>query len=239
MTAVSGHLTEATWVDERFGDWKGVDPFELFDAPIKHNVREDADASGIARNLKAEGRRADMLMIWTDCDREGEHIGKEVVDVVRTVKPNIVIKRARFSAIIAQQIHNACQNPVQLDLRQAAAVSARIDLDLRVGAAMTRLTTMGLQQRIDLLERKVVSYGPCQFPTLGFVVDQYNKIRDFVPETFYYIHVTLERNDESVEFKWARHRLFDYQAAYILYELCAADPEATVSSVQTKPTQKW
>lgn len=39
-------------------------------------------------------------MIWTDCDREGEHIGSEIVDVVRQVKPQIRVTRAKFSAII-------------------------------------------------------------------------------------------------------------------------------------------
>lgn len=43
-----------------------------------------------------------MLMIWTDCDREGEHIGAEIASVCRRVKGNIVVKRARFSAIIPQ-----------------------------------------------------------------------------------------------------------------------------------------
>ena len=39
-------------------------------------------------------------MIWTDCDREGEFIGAMVAKVCRRAKPNIVVKRARFSAII-------------------------------------------------------------------------------------------------------------------------------------------
>jgi len=39
-------------------------------------------------------------MIWTDCDREGEFIGSVVAEVCRKAKPNIVVKRARFSAII-------------------------------------------------------------------------------------------------------------------------------------------
>lgn len=50
----------------------------------------------------SEARGADMLMIWTDCDREGEHIGSEIVTVCRKAKRNIIVKRARFSAIIAQ-----------------------------------------------------------------------------------------------------------------------------------------
>lgn len=41
-------------------------------------------------------------MIWTDCDREGEYIGSVVAEVCRKGKPNIVVKRARFSAIIAK-----------------------------------------------------------------------------------------------------------------------------------------
>jgi len=49
-----------------------------------------------------QARRVDMLMIWTDCDREGEHIGTEIVNVCRKTNRNIVVKRARFSAIIAQ-----------------------------------------------------------------------------------------------------------------------------------------
>lgn len=48
----------------------------------------------------AEARKADQLMIWTDCDREGEHIGSEIANVCRKANPRIVIKRARFSAII-------------------------------------------------------------------------------------------------------------------------------------------
>lgn len=54
----------------------------------------------IEKNLQREARQADILMIWTDCDREGEHIGSEIVDVCRKVNRRIIVKRARFSAII-------------------------------------------------------------------------------------------------------------------------------------------
>lgn len=40
-------------------------------------------------------------MIWTDCDREGEHIGSEVADVCRAANRRIIVERARFSALIA------------------------------------------------------------------------------------------------------------------------------------------
>ena len=57
--------------------------------------------AGIERNLLNEARRAQELMIWTDCDREGEHIGSEVMGVCRKANRNIRVTRARFSAIIA------------------------------------------------------------------------------------------------------------------------------------------
>lgn len=47
-------------------------------------------------------------------------------------------------------------------MRQAEAVEVRISLDLRVGAAFTRLQTMGLQNRLPELEQKVISYGEFQ-----------------------------------------------------------------------------
>jgi len=56
----------------------------------------------IKRNLEQHGRNSQMLIIWTDCDPEGENIGAEIADVVRRVNPSILIKRAQFSAIRAR-----------------------------------------------------------------------------------------------------------------------------------------
>jgi DNA topoisomerase-3 len=81
--------------------------------------------------------------------------------------------------------------------------------------------------------------GPCQYPTLGFVCDQYFRVQNFVPEQFWYIHVALERDGHNVQFKWNRGHVFDFEMTFVLYELCVENPEATVTQVKTKPTQKW
>lgn len=135
-------------------------------------------------------------------------------------------------------------------MRQAEAVEARIALDLRIGAAFTRLQTMGLQHRIPELADKVMSYGtsrlryelipgPCQFPTLGFVVDQYKRVQEFVPEPFWFIYVSQEREEGEVVFRWRRNHLFDMEVAIELYAQCIENPVATVTKVETKPTTKW
>ena len=44
---------------------------------------------------------------------------------------------------------------------------------LSSGCAFTRFQTMRLKQVFpDVLSEQLVSYGPCQFPTLGFVVER-------------------------------------------------------------------
>lgn len=63
-----------------------------------------------------------------------------------------------------------------------------MELDLRTGAAFTRLQTLRLQKVFpQKLADKLISYGSCQFPTLGFVVERYQAMEDFVAEPFWRI----------------------------------------------------
>lgn len=39
----------------------------------------------------------------------------------------------------------------------------------------------------EALADKLVSYGSCQFPTLGFVVERYKQVQAFIPEPFWKI----------------------------------------------------
>ncbi|BEI85325.1 hypothetical protein CcaverHIS002_0507260 [Cutaneotrichosporon cavernicola] len=242
VTSVLGHLTETDFRDE-YRQWSSCDPFALFDAPVVTKVA--SDHRQLERNLQDEARNADILMIWTDCDREGEHIGYEVVEVCRRANPRLRVRRARFSAIIPNQIHDACRQADDLDMRMVDAVAVRQVLDLRIGATFTRFMTMTLKGRMgEDFDQKLISYGPCQFPTLGFVVDQYNRVQSFVPEPFWKIEVMIEREFEDeeepvqVKFTWARIHVFDLPIALLLYEETVNRPTATVIKVETKPTTK-
>ena len=192
----------------------------------------------VAENIAQQARGARALFIWTDCDREGEYIGTEVRDIALQANPRLEVKRARFSNIECAHILHAAQHPERLDDAQAAAVAARIELDLRIGAAFTRWQTLQLQG-IAGLEKQVISYGSCQFPTLGFVVDRYKRVKNFVPEPFWSIKVVHQRDDINVTFSWDRYRLFDRMITVILFERCLQARTARVTSVVTKPTKKW
>lgn len=105
MTCVSGHLTAQDFYDTH-RKWHSCDAFDLFDAPVETTI--PPDKKDIESNLMTQARHAQVLMIWTDCDREGEHIGMEIAKVCRRANPAIRVKRARFSAIISQYVITLC-----------------------------------------------------------------------------------------------------------------------------------
>src|SRR5690606_31379087 len=89
------------------------------------------------------------------------------------------------------------------------------------------------------LKDNIISYGSCQFPTLGFVVDRFRRVKGFVPEPFWGIKVVHKKDAINVTFNWDRNRLFDRMVVTILLERCLQARTATVTSVLKKPTKKW
>ncbi|KAA8568444.1 hypothetical protein EYC84_007476 [Monilinia fructicola] len=212
MTSVLGHLTTLD-VAPSHKNWTSPPPEDLFfGAQVIESVVDDK--RDIAQNIQSQARGAKALFIWTDCDREGEHIGSEVRAQALKGNPRIEIKRARFSNIERAHVIQAAKNPVDLDQRQVDALGGP-------------------------LENAMMSYGSCQFPTLGFVVERYFKVQNFVPEPFWSIKVTHSRENMNVIFNWKRNRLFDRAVVIIIFERCLAAKMAKVTKVQEKPTKKW
>jgi len=124
-------------------------------------------------------------------------------------------------------------------------MDARQEIDLRLGAAFTRFQTMRLQGKFDALKENVISYGPCQFPTLGFVVERHLKIQNFIPEDFWSISCELETPDSDersgllrTSFQWERGRLYDRLACLVLFEMCVDVGTAVVTESQARPTTR-
>ena len=101
VTCVAGHITEKDF-GSAHRSWNSCDPAQLFDAPLEtHTPKDKLKIKDTLVNL---ARNCQMLVIWTDCDREGEAIGAEVAAICRLSNPTITVKRARFSAIISQYV---------------------------------------------------------------------------------------------------------------------------------------
>ncbi|OQE08302.1 hypothetical protein PENVUL_c010G09291 [Penicillium vulpinum] len=228
MTSVVGHLTGLDF-DRQYRGWESCPPGALFEAPVQETV--DKDKLPIAENIRNQAKYSKALFIWTDCDREGEHIGSEVRNQAIAGNARIEVKRAKFSNTESAHVRRAALEPVNLDEHQASAVAARIELDLRIGAAFTRLQTLQLQTVVAALKEKVISYG--------FVVDRYLRVKNFKPETFWGIKVILSREGKKVNFLWKRVHLFDRAVVTMMLERCLLAKQAKVTKVNQKPTSKW
>eukprot|EP01098_Paradermamoeba_levis_P016967 TRINITY_DN9464_c0_g1_i1.p1 TRINITY_DN9464_c0_g1~~TRINITY_DN9464_c0_g1_i1.p1 ORF type:complete len:241 (-),score=55.78 TRINITY_DN9464_c0_g1_i1:320-937(-) len=179
-TSVAGHVYSLDFPPE-YANWDAIDPSTLFSAPTR---KVEANSKmRMCQHLRGEAKGADYLVLWLDCDREGENICFEVIENTKPVmnhKPNNIL-RAKFSAITAADINRALANLGVPNKAEAQAVDARQELDLKVGVAFTRFQTRYFQDKYGNLDATLVSYGPCQSPTLGFCVDRYDEIQKFCP----------------------------------------------------------
>lgn len=243
VTSVLGHVTDIEFVSP-YNEWK-TPVLELYGAPIKTILTKEG--ATIARNIKQESRTAQKIYIWTDGDREGEHIGGEAVEIARAANPRIEVYRALFNNVDPQHLRQAACRPVQLDWQAVAAVDVRRELDLRTGFSMTRFQT-GIYRKAfpQLKSEGVISYGSCQFPTLGFVVDRYLRIKNFKTEPFWHIQLSLKLNEQqkALPLHWERGHIFDRMVATIFYERMMDQAAsngylATVVGADKKPTKRY
>lgn len=75
---------------------------------LSQELTQPQDKKAVADNITQQARYAKALFIWTDCDREGEHIGSEVRQAALKGNQRLQVKRARFSnterAYVAEDI---------------------------------------------------------------------------------------------------------------------------------------
>ncbi|GFR86229.1 DNA topoisomerase [Elysia marginata] len=94
MTSVSGHLLGLEFIGT-FKSWRSCNPVDLFDVPVEKFCPENF--VDIKRTLEKEVRGCQSLVIWTDCDREGENIGYEIIQVCQAVSHKHDNVQAEFS----------------------------------------------------------------------------------------------------------------------------------------------
>lgn len=241
MTSVCGHVMGVDFIS-KYNNWDRVDPVELFSCPIEK--KEATPKLKMPAFLSAEARGCDYLVLWLDCDKEGENICFEVMNAVSTsmkgnVYSNSVTYRAKFSAITQKDIKEAFNNLSHPNENEARSVDARQELDLRIGCAFTRFQTKFFQGRYGDLDSSLISYGPCQTPTLGFCVQRHDQIQTFKPETYWVVQVNVVTKDNfKVSLDWSRVRSFDKEVANMFLQLVKDQKEAKVVSVVSKEKSK-
>lgn len=110
---------------------------------------------------------------------------------------------------------------------EAKSVDARQELDLRIGCAFTRYQTKFFQGKYGDLDASLISYGPCQTPTLGFCVQRHDEIQSFKPETYWVVQVSVRTKDDmEIPLEWERVRCFDKDIANMFLQLVKQEKEA-------------
>eukprot|EP00736_Rhodelphis_marinus_P006750 Rmarinus@m.25760 len=237
VTSVAGHCMELEFAG-KYRSWGSCDPVELFTAPIVKQV--SPQHKDLEAQLRTEAKKCQALVLWLDCDREGENIAFEVFDICKQANPRLEVFRARFSALTQRDVAQAWSSLQKPNKNESEAVDARQELDLRIGAAFTRFQTKLLGRAYPgLNEKNLVSFGPCQFPTLGFIIDRQRQVDAFVSEPFWYLYLEIERDGQLAKFNWKRQRVFDRIICLSLYDVVMRDPTALVTSVTKKETRKW
>jgi len=137
----------------------------------------------LIRALRNLAKKADVIVIATDFDREGELIGSDAQAIVRDVNKTAPVQRARFSAITKEEIERAFSELTEVDDCLAQAGESRQDIDLVWGAVLTRYLTMAKYSGFG----NVKSAGRVQTPTLALIVEREREREAFIPEVYWQI----------------------------------------------------
>ena len=170
ISSVKGHVFQRDF-PKQLQNWQKTNPLDLFDA---QTFKTDCDKGSTVKHLQSLGSDADIICLWLDNDREGENISFEILQILYNrmrLQNYQQIYRVKFSSLVKRDLvlafNSVSDGP---SVNDALCVEARQIFDLKIGVAFTRFITIKLKEEFAKLKDKLISYGPCQIPTLSLVV---------------------------------------------------------------------
>ena len=189
------------------------------------------DKKKLVKELKAEAKKADMVWLASDEDREGEAISWHLFEVLG-LDPKKT-KRIVFHEITKSAILKAIENPRDIDVNLVNAQQARRVLDRIVGFELS-----------PVLWRKVkpaLSAGRVQSVAVRLIVEREREVNAFVSESWYRATAVFEVLDENGEKAEVRaelgNRFKTKEEARAFLEVCK-DAKFKITDIVTKPSKK-
>lgn len=183
-----------------------------------------ADKKKLVTELKASVKKADMVWLASDEDREGEAIAWHLAEELKLKPDNR--KRIVFHEITKNAILKAIENPRDIDQNLVNAQQARRVLDRIVGFEMS-----------PVLWKKVkpgLSAGRVQSVAVRLVVEREKEIRAFTPKVSFKLDgIFLNKTSQEIAAKLKKDFEKEEEAEKFL-EL-AKTVEFKVLNVETKP----
>ena len=183
-----------------------------------------ADKKKLVTELKASVKKAEMVWLASDEDREGEAIAWHLADELKLKPENR--KRIVFHEITKNAILKAIENPRDIDQNLVNAQQARRVLDRIVGFEMS-----------PVLWKKVktgLSAGRVQSVAVRLVVEREKEIRAFVPKPSFKLEGTFLNNAKQ-EISAKLKKDFDKESDAEKFLELAKTTDFKVLNVETKP----
>jgi DNA topoisomerase-3 len=183
-----GHLFDLLEPEDVVPAWKRWSPILL--RPEGLYDTRPAEGGNKAAKLKAIRealRTAKRVWLATDCDREGQLIGQEILE---HYKYRGEVMRVLFTAQDSQTIRDAFgrAKPNAEYARLYAAAVARRQADQIYNLSLTRTATVILGRGA----RRVIGVGRVKTPTLAIVCKRELEIRNFVPLAYFEVVATAK-----------------------------------------------
>lgn len=194
---LKGHILKVDF-PAQYQQWQEVEPRELIHADI---IKIPTNKT-LIKTIQNEARSADEVIIATDFDREGELIGVDAINKIREVRPDVPVKRARFSALTPVEIKRVFASLEDPYYDLASAGEARQDIDLIWGASLTRFISLASTR----LGKHFLSVGRVQSPTLALIVDKEKERKAFVSTPFWTLRIDCAGEGEVFQATHARER---------------------------------
>ena len=165
----------------------GVDVEHGFE-PEYIAVKEKKD---LIEELREESRKAPVVYLATDPDREGEAISWHLKELLGLSEEKA--KRVTFNEITKKVVTESIQNPRSIDQDLVDAQQARRVLDRLVGYEISPL----LWKKV----KRGLSAGRVQSVATRMVVDRENEIRAFQSEEYWLLDAYLKRRENESSFR--------------------------------------
>ena len=186
-----------------------------------------SDKKKVVSELKSLAKKAEIVWLASDEDREGEAIAWHLANTLELKETNT--KRIVFHEITKNAILKAIDTPREIDYNLVNAQQARRVLDRLVGYELS-----------PVLWRKVkggLSAGRVQSVSVRLIVEREREIKAFVPVSMFKTQAEFLTEGNKV-IKAGLNATFDDAEKVEAFLAQNADAQFSVASKETKPAKK-
>ena len=197
------------------------------DGDFSPKYQVSKDKKTIVKSLKDLAKKADMVWLASDEDREGEAIAWHLSESLNLDKTKT--KRIVFHEITKSAIEKAVQNPRSIDYDLVDAQQARRVLDRIVGYELS-----------PVLWRKVkggLSAGRVQSVSVRLIVEREREIKNFTPKATFRVDAVF-KTQKGQAFKAKLPKVFDTNENALIFLEKNTNATYKVSSLDKKPAKK-